>query len=427
MLDRLKNVIKSNTKNGNNTVKPNSDNKPVNKNSGKSGNSFGGLTQSQIKNSIKNAGKNDALSSARLGDDAQIALDSYKEKESAVRMAASSSLEEIIATTYSEGDIALAIEKLRIHLNENKGKVDKNFWYMLMDCYQVIGNQPNFDRTAIAFAHSFEASPPSWNMSNNIEKNSVLAGKNIMILEPIFKFEHTEKFKEFYKAARQEKFCRINVSQCRFEESEVSALKALYQLFLQLRKGKVMSILMGDNNIIEFCKSYINPNPIQKNLKQTFIDNESLFWLIYLEILQWKNKHDEFEELAFEYAKKFEISPPGWEVNGVMLYDKSLEEEEIVSEFILTDKVLTSNNIESLLNIIQNDFNKSYRSEIDLSSIERIDFAAAGAISHFIQELWTSKEHENKEVIFKHPNKMITVLLDMVGVTEFVKIIPKNT
>lgn len=406
MFEKIKNVIKSNT---------NSKEKKPNKVS------FGGYTEDEIKDSIKNP-KTDALFNP-LKNEELSELNKNKPTVTAPMKIAlsSSSFSEIIATIYSEGDTNGALAKLRTYLNEHKGNVDKRFWYMLMDTYEITSNQVNFEKAADAFAQSFDASPPSWDISRNHQKKSVMTGKNILILEPILKTEQTQRFKEFFKASKQEKFCRINVSQCKFDQSDISVLHHLYQLFVQLRKSNIMSVLMGDNNIISFCKSYINPNLSNKSLKSNFIEQEELFWLIYLEILQWKGKNEEFEDLAFEYAKKFEISPPGWESNGIMLFEKEESENEDK-----LDKILSSNNINNLLDIIKNDFENNNKSEIELSSVDRIDFASAGAISHFIQELKTENSNNTKEVIFKHPNEMILTLLEMVGVTEFVKIIPRD-
>lgn len=420
MFDKIKNAIKNTSKPIEKHVKPQSDTKSLSS----SGNSFGGFTESQIKNSIKNAGQG-ALSSATIGEDARNALDAYKEKEPPVKVASSSDFSEIVATIYSEGDAKGAIEKLRGYLNANKGNVNKRFWYMLLDTYQVIHDKQNFERVAMAFALSFNTSPPSWVTDLQAETKGMMAGKNILILEPTFKLEQTERFKEFIKAAKQEKFCRINVSQCKFDQSEIPALHAFYQLLLQLRKMKIMSVLMGDNNLITFCKSYINPNVANKSLKQQFIDQEELFWLMYLEILQWKGKNEEFEELAFAYATKFEISPPGWDNSGVMIFEKD-DSDDSTSDRPSLEKTINSNNIQVLLDLIQTDFEELNKSEIELNQVDRIDFASAGSISHFIQELWSDDEHANKDVVFKHPNEMILTLLEMVGVTEFVKIIPKD-
>lgn len=389
---------------------------------------FAGMTSEQIK---KELDKEDLgrgfLSTPKIGKEALESLNQAKDKskkEAPMKVGSSSSLAEEIATLYSEGEHTTAIKILTDYLNENKGNVDKRFWYMLMDSYQFSNNKAAFEKVALAFSHKFETSPPSWFGQEKETKNSMMAGKNILILEPLFKVEQTEKFKEFIKAAREEKFCRINVSQCKFEQSEVAALHLLYKLFKDLRKYEVVSVLMGDNNLINFCKNYINPNTENKTLKADFLKNEELFWLIYLEILQWKGRVDEFENLALEYAMKFEVSPPGWENNGVMKIDLSNNETSEENQQNI-EPILNSNNIQSLLDIIKEDFTTKQKCEIEFAQVERIDFSSAGSISFFIQELWSEPELVNKKVILKHPNEMILTLLEMVGATEFIDIVPK--
>lgn len=421
MLESIKKVIKGDS--------ANSDKK------GKSGDaknsavtSFGGLNKTQIDRQIAAGSTSSSLVTPKMNEDAKNSLNEYgnKDKSPSITVASNASFAEVIATVFSEGDLPATTEKLKLYINQNKGAVDKRFWYMLMDAHQISNNKAAFEKVALAFANLFGASPPSWQSGGDTEeeKKGVMAVKNIMILEPLLKTDHAEKFKEFLKAAKEEKFCRINVSQCKFEQSELGGLMLLHKLLVDLRKNKVMSILMGDNNLISFCKTYINP-PENSKLREDLLAHESFFWLLYLEILQWKGKMDEFENFAFEYAVKFEISPPGWDNNGMMLFDKSSEEEDEENNKPLVDKVLTYNNIQSLLDMIQQDFTETNKSEIELAHVERIDFASAGSITHFIMELWTQPEHTNKEVIFKHPNEMILTLLEMVGVTEFVTIIPK--
>lgn len=388
--------------------------------------SFGGLNKNQIDRQIASGTSGSLLVVPKIALETQTSLKEYnttKEKSPSITVASNASFAEVIATIFSEGELHETTEKLKSYINKNSGAVDQRFWYMLMDVHQVSNNKVAFEKVAMSFASFFDTSPPSWQSNEfSTDKKNMMAGKNILILEPQIKPEHTDKFKEFLKAAKEEKFCRINVSQCKFEQNDLNTLVSLYKLFVELRKSKVMAVLMGDNNLINFCKSYINPvdNP---KLRPELLANESFFWLLYLEILQWKGKNEEFENLAFDYAVKFEISPPGWDHHGVMSFDKSNELEE--DNLITVERVLTHNNIQSLLDIIENDFKQSNKSEIELSHVERIDFASAGSITHFIMELWSKPEYSDKKVIFKHPNEMILILLEMVGVTEFVQIIPK--
>lgn len=335
-------------------------------------------------------------------------------------------LTEDIATTFLEGAREAAIRMLIEHLKMFNGSVDKKFWYLLMDAHQIMGNREAFEKTALSFSHKFETSAPSW-FSNAKEEKPVaptMTGNNVLILDPIFGTTQANRFKEFLKYSRQEEFCRINVSQCKFEQADPIALKALYQLFKNLRKYEVKAVLMGDNTLINFCKNYINPNPEKKGLKEEFIEMEEDFWLIYLEVLQWKGRQDDFENIAIEYAMKFEVSPPGWEDSGIMKIEAPQEKEEEDTGF--QESKITGQNVQSLLDLMTERFNAFDKCEIDFSKVETIDFESAGSITFHIQELWSNPKFSNKRVVLKYPNEMILTLFHMVGTTEFLEIIPRK-
>ena len=87
---------------------------------------------------------------------------------------------------------------------------------------------------------------------------------------------------------------------------------------------------------------------------------------------------------------------------------------------------MNGNNINTLLSKIDKDFETKNHSVLDLSLVNRIDFSAAGSITYHIQELWANPGNMDKKVIIKYPNELVTVLLQMLGVTEVVSIIPRN-
>lgn len=388
---------------------------------------FGGMSEKQIKANINDPTKaGGGLTSARVGEDAKTAMESYKSSESKVISASSSDFSETIATFYSEGSAYDVIDQIRSHLNENKGQIEQKYWYMLMDCYQIINNQENFERVALSFSKAFDTSPPSWEPLE-VEVQKSLIGKNILILEQHFDMAQTAKFKDFLIASKQEKFCRINLSQCKFEQSEIAAVKALLDLFTQLRKSKVVSVLMGEANLVSLCKNYVNPNEANPNLNKDFLLNEELFWLISLELLQWSGKQTEFDDMAFEYTVKFEISPPSWDDSGVMNYEKTVSHAESEFDQIKKlDKNVDSSNIGRLSEIINEQFEKENFAEIDFRHVEKIDFTSAGTMSHIIQEIWSDEKHKHKKISIIEPNEMIRILLEMVGIGELVQIVPKR-
>lgn len=417
MFNTLKKVINLDSKGEDKKVIPSNDTNAGNRIIPKKNNVrdvFAGLKSEDIKKSGSGG-----LVTATVSEEAKESLKKSKKEEKASSYF-NTSVSETIATLFSEGDIDDALNRLRAYINENEGKVDKRYWFMLMDIYKVLNDEKNFEKVGLLFSNSFGTSPPSWTPNVNNEKKTSVTGKNIIILEQTLTKEYAVKFKEFFKEAKLENFCRINASQCKFDQSDFEGILLFYKLLVDLRKNRVLSVLMGDNNLISFCKSYIDQNS-SRNIREDFLSHEQDFWLFYLELLQWKGKKEEFEELSFEYAMKFELSPPDWDKDGVMSNDKSYENniEEVVTE-IKIDKILLYNNIDVLFNVIKEKSENQNMVEIDLSHVERIDFASVGAIAHFIQEF--SSENNNKQLVFNNPNELIVILFEMLGINEFVTI-----
>ncbi len=350
--------------------------------------------------------------------------------EEAILVKSATPKEEEIATIFSEGHDRQALETIKSYFKDKLGNVESRVWFMLLDIYQIQGETQEFDKTALAFAQAFGTSPPSWfGPKNNLDqKENIGNGKNMIILDAIMKPDFADKFKELFKAAKQEKFCRINISQCKFEQNNIELFEKFLKLLQDLRKAKISSVLMGDNNLLNFCQRFFKDEKLRNNLASSFGENEIVIWQLYLEILQWKGQNEEFDNIALEYADKFEVSPPGWEDNGVMLINQSnVKEENTSSNFVqIFDKDLNGNNINTLLSKIDKDFETSNYSELDFSLVNRIDFSAAGSITYHIQELWADPNNTDKKVIIKYPNELVTVLLQMLGVTEVVNIIPRN-
>lgn len=421
MFNTLKKVINLDSKGSDKKVVPSNDtnagNRTVPKNNSGRG-SFAGFNSEDLKKETTGG-----LVTARISEASQDSLNKAKVKgkdEKSTSTYSNTSISETVATLFSEGDIDDALNRLRAYINENEGKVEKRYWFMLMDIYQILNDEKSFEKVGLIYSNSFGSSPPSWVNNIDNEKKSSVTGKNIIILDQKLTENHSAKFKDFLKDSKIEKFCRINASQCKFEQSDFIGIFLFYKLLVDLRKNRVVSVLMGDNNLISFCKSYINQEN-SRGLREDFFNHEQDFWLFYLELLQWKGKQEEFEELSFEYAMKFELSPPDWDKNGIMTSDKSQSDNNInISEAPKLEKVLTYNNIENLFTLIKEKFISQNTVEIDMSYIERIDFASVGSIAHFVQEF--SAEDSSKKIILNNPNEMILILFEMLGINEFVTI-----
>lgn len=330
-----------------------------------------------------------------------------------------------ITNIYAEGDSKTAIELLEAILNKNRGQVEKKFWFMLMDLYQITNQQQKFEKSAILFANVFKSSPPSWTNSQSSGNNSIV-GKNVLLISNSLNMNEVNRFKEFLKNAKEKKFARIDASKLKLETSDIDGLNLLLRTMYDLRKYKVLSVLMGENNLINIAQQYINYNEdTKKHLLERFVAHEQIFWLLYLEVLQWKGRIDEFHEVAMEYAMKFEISPPGWDDKGVMKVEEESIKKSLMEEEVAMEKVFTSNNINTLFAIISNKIQKSNKVEIDFSAVERIEFSSTGALGHYLQQLSIEDSTKNVRVTLKHPNELVYSLLELAGITQFLNVIKK--
>lgn len=403
--------------------------------------SFGGMSGEQLKNVLNKSGNSPKMSlvSQEISNSAKNAiLEVSKDKINynnnlinGIKVSSSNKLFEEIATLFAEGEEKSALDILRQHIKDNKGEVDKKYWFMLLDIYQVNNQKAEFEKTALIFANQFNCSAPSWPNEFKENDKTSITGKNLLILNKINEDEK-EKIKEFIINAKEEKFCRLDVSKLKFEESNLEGFDLLLNTMYELRKSKVLSLLLGENNILNFSKQYIKffnniDNNNDNSLNKVYYNNP-VFWLLYLEVLQWKNRMEEFEELAIEYAIEFELSAPGWDDNGVMKIESSIVHQQITEDIEVKSnlpEIITTENVQELFNYI-NEKAKQIEHEIniDMKEIQRIDFASAGSLLGFTQEFLS--KNNDKKITLTQPNELIYCLLETIGLTDILQIIPKK-
>ncbi len=445
MLSIFKKTVDKQTSDVNNEFvkKEKPDNNSAKAGSGKGGATFGGMSNQKIMDALAK-GKSSStaqiqLTSQTLSESAMKAMDDLKVTTggSGIKVAQSSSLQEEIATMFAEGEIKSAIDFLRKHITSNQGKVEQRYWFMLMDIYQINNQQLEFEKAALLFARTFNCSPPSWPESSKLEKTNSLTGKNLLILVKLHDADK-EIMKEFSKSAKEEKFCRIDVSKIKFDDCNLGGFNMLLQTMYELRKSKVLSVLLGENHLLNFCRQYMKIGPDGQplanvnvsSLNSQYVQNETIFWLLYLEIMQWKNRPDEFEDAALNYAVNFEQSAPGWDDNGVMRIESSIIQQQMTQideedDTLKIEKIITNNNVQPIFDYIQEQVSEKGISSIslDLKNVDRFDFASAGSFLSYMQIFQES--NSGKKVVLRHPNELVLCLFETIGLNEFLHIEPK--
>lgn len=130
---------------------------------------FAGVSKDQIDRQIANSETrvSSNLKTSVVGEDARNSLKQYSNKDKVspannISVDSQATVASIVSSIFAEGNYAEATEKLRQYINSNEGKVEKNYWYMLLDILQITNEKAGFEKVALAFAGMFNSSPPSW-------------------------------------------------------------------------------------------------------------------------------------------------------------------------------------------------------------------------------------------------------------------------
>lgn len=388
---------------------------------------FGGLTSDKIMKEIgKSASgkQSNVLTSSTISEQSKNALNVIKQNnQSETAKYLDGTLLSELAIKFADGNDGFVEHKLKTYIASNQGQVAPEYWYMLLDYYITTNNQKSFENVAITYSRSYNCSPPSWNSSQEIvETHNVM--QNIIILQKLTAAEKVE-IKNFFKKAKTQKYCRIDVSKLRFENSTIEGVNLFLNLMYELRKNQVVSLILQENIITDFCIKYMKiPGKIQpQKLDPNYIGNEKVLWLLYLEILQWKNRKEEFNEIATHYMNHFEESATGWDDNGPMKVEASIQS--------ISQNVQINNNFNSQINNsnikqITNFIEKNENSEImvPFQFIHRFDFTSSTIFFDFLKKF--KEKYPLKTIELIEPNQFIITLFDMLEINQIATIKSKK-
>jgi ABC-type transporter Mla MlaB component len=319
--------------------------------------------------------------------------------KSAIEVSEGSLIEEAaVLYANNQPDEAAAVLKhaLRPDAPEHE---DPRVWRMLCDLYLALGKQPEHEKLALEYAMKFERSPPAWRESTSREART---GTTPVNLPPVLDSAVAARLKEAEKALEQKRALRIELGKVQQVEAEGCAL--LLDFLRATRRAGAQLTLNGVPQISKLLKNATAnkaPQPV---------------WLLLLEIYQSEGLQNEFEDLAIEYAVAFELSPPSWETLPTQKATASLEEGRQGSEASDSDQFFfegaTSGSGDPQLQELQRFVEDRRHVDIDLSRLNRLDFACAGSLLALIARL----KQEGKTVRIVQPNELVLALLGVLGI-----------
>lgn len=322
------------------------------------------------------------------------------------------------AALYAAGRSREAANVLTSELNNKKGACPQALWYMLMDIYQATGQHVAFEKLAMFFAKVFNTSPPSWEA---VVVQQMGFGRNVLIVEGEARDIHPEKIRDFLLAGKSLKQARLDLSRAKLDgtlDDPMASVRRLIDILPRIRRQKISVFLMGEAQMM---------TDIRARLRTPDGENDAL-WLLLFELMQWRGQEESFEDLAVEYAQRFDRCAPGYELDGAI----ALAPEELapVSEIKWSEKnetitppsTIAETDTKTLLDKVEETLSRHGSVRLDVSYVKLLEYDAAVALGRFLGVAGNPREN----VIISRPNELIRVLLDIVGASDLVSIEPRR-
>jgi anti-anti-sigma regulatory factor len=202
----------------------------------------------------------------------------------------------------------------------------------------------------------------------------------------------------------------IKIDLKRLRSIDDTGCKLLMDMVAQFSRDRVKLFLINGSALISMLEGQLHPG--QAEGRDT--------WLLVLELLQYTDEIERFEELALEYAITFEESPPSWEPRpqppAAVAASREQEPARREGEVCLEGELTGANNdsIRRLASLASS----CQKIEVDCSQLRRMDFVSAGNLFNILSSLQT----QGRIVSLLNVNAMVGALLRVMGVDKVARV-----
>ena len=207
------------------------------------------------------------------------------------------------ALLYANGNAAHARLVLEDGIaNDPDAKTSPLAWLALFDLLQRLGDHAEYDRLSLQYVVAFERSAPSreeLGIQTRQGARPVAAG--YVGLTGKLNAGHAPQIANLLAASQKQAQVRLDLGSLTGADNAGATLLA--DALAQLRRRKYPLALQ-------------HPEKIRNALEHSVVQGRAAgegYWILLLELLQWQNDHNVFEDRAVEFAVAFEVSPPSWE------------------------------------------------------------------------------------------------------------------
>lgn len=313
----------------------------------------------------------------------------------------SSSATDEAAILYANGQIEATEATLRGMLESDNQRA----WAMLFDLYRVTGRNKDFERLAMDYAVKFEASPPVWQGGDSAEEAD--SATAVVTLPQSLDQSAAKLLDEQIFAAGQTAPLRLDFSQT--TQTEPAGAESVSRILNRATKGKRKLQISGIKGLIKTLQ--------QQTETQT---DQTGPWLLLLAVYQLLGRQEEFEDLAVNYAVRFEVSPPSWEtvVAAKEVAAPKPRPAKIKDACVWTGTISgeQSQAYKDLTIFAQN----RNPVVVDLSAVTRIDYASVSGLISTLMNILGS----GKAISLQGQNSLVDELLRSMGVQHMADLKP---
>jgi anti-anti-sigma regulatory factor len=281
----------------------------------------------------------------------------------------------------------------------------ETLWLMLFDLYRLTGQHEPFMAMELEYAKRYEKQPPVWRQAApDVAAGGAASGA--ILFKGDLVAANSSGFELAGQALAKAEKLRLDVGKVKVVDAGGAA--QLIELLQRAKKAKKPIEMMGMDSLVKLLEP-----PVKAG------DRAQALWQLLLECYQRQGKQAVFDELAFEFAVTFEISPPAYEAPSVAKKPASAAkpaERPADDALHLVGELRGGGRIDGLEDYLKLGHKRAI---IDMSGVTRLDFAAAGVLFTTLQP--TCKG--GVSVVIRHPNYLVAALLRVVGLADAATVI----
>lgn len=316
---------------------------------------------------------------------------------------AGQSLVDEAAIFYASGQSELAERSLIAILTTN----DRRAWHMLFDLYGIQNREKDFEQLALDYAIRFETSPPVWKA---VEENPAstpqqdLAGS--VELPGLLDKTAAAALREGIGATAKNAVTRIDFS--RIAMVDEAGAQECAQILAVARKVRRKLQVSGVDRLIALLQDLNRAT-----------HSRAVHWLLLLELYQTLGQETDFEDLAVDYAVRFEVSPPSWsQVQAAEVVQAKII-EPLDDALRLSGEITPAN--DSALQQLGSYASTHNDVVVDLTQVTRVDY---GSVSQFISVLMQCLG-SGKTITLRGHNALIHELFRVMGIDQLTQLNPQ--